>query len=253
MHPMQAKATLLTGTFLLALMFMLSACTQVVTVRAPTQDMPTSAMTGEADQSLWWRISTKMHWEPEQEPDWYMDALLADQVYAPALAEFGAAVKLWSFHRRAADDGAGHLFTLLVYADAQTVEALYQRIRAVVLMQWLESDSRISSPTMTKMARSDTPAIALSSDAAWPAEIQASWPWFIMGVSQTWLSLIRQVTAGQPNADSSPAALLDYYRVVHERVSDLWRDHGQHAYLHHLNALFGYQPLIIRGTDLKRF
>jgi hypothetical protein len=42
-------------------------------------------------------------------------------------------------------------------------------------------------------------------------------------------------------------------RGVDERVTTLWRDHGQHVYLHHLNALFGYQPLVIRETNLKRF
>jgi hypothetical protein len=74
-----------------------------------------------------------------------------------------------------------------------------------------------------------------------------------MGVSQTWLSLIRQVTAEQPLDNTSPEALLDYYRSVNDRVSALWRVHGQHAYLHHLNALFGYELLIIRETNLKRF
>jgi hypothetical protein len=40
---------------------------------------------------------------------------------------------------------------------------------------------------------------------------------------------------------------------VNDRVSALWRGHGQHVYLHHLNALFGYAPLVIRETNLKRF
>jgi hypothetical protein len=106
---------------------------------------------------------------------------------------------------------------------------------------------------MTKLDRNELPTIADTSDAAWPPEIQASWPWFIMGVSQTWLSLIKQVTAEQPIQEPSPEALLDYYASVNDRVTALWRDYGQHAYLHHLNALFGYEPLVIRETNLKRF
>ena len=216
-------------------------------------DVPTGSMVIEGDRDLWWRISIKMRWDHEQPPDWYLDALLADQVCAPALAETGSKIRLWRFHRRAVDDGAGHRLSLLVYTDSPTADILYGKVREASVVQWLESDGRIDSPAMEKVNRPDLPPIARSSDPAWPPEIQASWPWFIMGVSQTWLGLIRQVTAAQPLENPSPAALLDYYRTVHDRVTDLWRDHGQHVYLHHLNALFGYQPLIIRETNLKRF
>lgn len=244
----------LTGIGLLAMLLTLSACTRVVTVRAPANDLPPGSMTATGNEDGWWRIAIRMRWDPEQTPDWYLDALLADQVYAPALSDAGASVSLWRFHRRAADDEAGHRFSLLAYTNAVSADILYRQIRAASVLQWLESDGRIASVTMSKVDhRPERRSIARSSDAAWPPEIQASWPWFIMGVSQTWLSLIREVAAEQPLAEPSPAMLLDYYRGVDERVTALWRDNGQHVYLHHLNALFGYQPLIIRETNLKHF
>ena len=122
-----------------------------------------------------------------------------------------------------------------------------------MLRPWLESEHRIASVALEKLEPSRPPPIANSSDANWPAEIQASWPWYIMGVSQTWLSLIDQVRAEQPLEETSGDALLDYYGEVNARVTALWRDYGQHVYLHHLNALFGYAPLVIRETNLKRF
>jgi hypothetical protein len=67
------------------------------------------------------------------------------------------------------------------------------------------------------------------------------------------LSLIRESTVENPIEEPSTDTLLDYYRTVDGRVSALWRDYGQHVYLHHLNALFGYQPLVIKETNLKRF
>ena len=238
---------------LLAMLLTLSACTRVVTVRAPAEGMPAGSMTAAGDADAWWSIAFKLRWDPEQTPDWYLDALLADQVGAPALAELDAQISLWRFHRRAANDEAGHRFSLLVYTDPVTADILYEKIREASVLRWLESDGRIVSLSMTRTDRPELPPIARSSDAAWPPEIQASWPWFIMGVSQTWLSLIRQVTAEQPLENPSPATLLDYYRTVNDRVTALWRDNGQQVYLHHLNALFGYQPLVIRETNLKRF
>ena len=32
----------------------------------------------------------------------------------------------------------------------------------------------------------------------------------------------------------------------HDDVTQLWIDQGQHAILHHLNAVYAYQPLLIR-------
>ena len=238
---------------LLALLSLQSACTRVVTVQTPA-DMPPAgslATTGESD--AWWSIDFTLDWVPDQEPDWYLDALLADQICAPALVDLGPQISLWRFHRRAADDKAGHRFSLLVYTDPLTAEALYTRMRDQSLLQWLETDGRLDAVSFSRMQRPDVPPIAVSSDAGWPPEIQASWPWYIMGVSQSWLSLIRQVTAEQPLEDPSPEALLDYYRSVNNQVTILWRVYGQHSYLHHLNALFGYQPLVIQETNLKRF
>ena len=243
----------LNGIALLALLLSQSACTRVVTVRAPANDLPPVSMTAAGDEDAWWRIAIRMRWDPEQTPEWYLDALVADQVHAPALSDAGSAIALWRFHRRAADDEAGHRFSLLVYTNAVSAHILYRQIREASVLQWLESDGRITSVTMSKVERPELPPVARSSDTAWPAEIQASWPWFIMGVSQTWLSLIREVAAERPLAEPSPTMVLDHYRDIDERVTALWRDNCQHVYLHHLNALFGYQLLIIRETNLKRF
>lgn len=241
------------GVIVLAALVTLSACARVVTVQTPGSETATGSMNTANSENVWWSIVFRMRWDPEQTPDWYMDALLADQVCAPALADFDPQITLWRFHRRAADDIAGHQLNLLVYTDPLTADALYSRIRASSILQWLETDGRIVAVAKSQVERPELSPVARTSDADWPPEIQASWPWFIMGVSQTWLSLIQQVTAREPFDDPSPSALPNYYQTVNEQVTALWRVYGQHAYLHHLNALFGYEPLIIQETNLKRF
>ncbi len=244
----------LTGIALMVALLALSACTRVVTIRAPL-DGPAPGSGPEALEpgEAWWSIAFIVHWDREQAPEWYLDTLLADQVCAPALADLGSRIRLWRFHRRAGYDRIGHRFKLLVFTDAETAETLHSRIRDDSVLQWLESEQLIVSVSMTSAEETDFPPIAGTSDQSWPPEIQASWPWFIMGVSQTWLSLIQQVQLEQPAEELSTEAVLDHYRSVNDHVDTLWRNHGQHVYLHHLNALFGYRPLIIRETNLKQF
>ena len=247
------RTPILTSAALLIVLLTLSACTRMVAVRTPATDVAAGSTVVAPDGNDWWSITFRVNWDTEQTPSWYMDALLADQVCAPALAELGPQISLWRFHRRAVDDKVGHRLSLLVYTDASTADKLYGHIRSASMLQWLESEQRVEQVSMEAVERPERPPIARTSDAAWPPEIQASWPWFIMGVSQTWLSLIREVTIERPLTASSPDELLEYYRGVNNDVTALWRDHGQHVYLHHLNALFGYQPLVIRETNLKRF
>ena len=243
----------LTCVVLVVVLLMLSACTRTVVIRTPASDVASGPMTAADDGDDWWSIAFRMQWDPEQPPDLYLDALLADQVCAPALAEVGSRIDLWRFHRRAARDDVGHRFSLMVYTDLSTAEALYGQIRGASVLQWLESSGRVMHVAMNKVERPELPPIARASDGTWPPEIQASWPWFIMGVSHTWLSLISEVTVEQPMEEPSTGTLLEYYRSVDGRVTALWRDYGQHVYLHHLNAVFGYQPLVIKETNLKRF
>jgi hypothetical protein len=247
----------LTGIAVIATLLALSACTRVVTIRAPVADPIPGSDPELEPTATWWSIAFTMDWDRDRAPQWYLDTMLADQVCAPALVELDSQIRLWRFHRRAGYDDFGHRFKLLVFTDEQTAESLYRRIRNASVLQWLESEQLVESVAMTRANQSELPSIARTSDRSWPPEIQASWPWFIMGVSQTWLSLIQQVTVEvtveEAAEELSTDAVLEYYRSVNDRVDILWRNHGQHVYLHHLNALFGYQPLIIRETNLKNF
>ena len=95
----------------------------------------------------------------------------------------------------------------------------------------------------TKLTRPD---IEDTSDKNWPVSIQKAWPYYIMGVSQMWLNLITQVADDNLKSEphSSVKEIETFYSQVNETVTDLWQKQGRHAFMHHLNALFGYEPLI---------
>jgi len=66
-----------------------------------------------------------------------------------------------------------------------------------------------------------------------------------MGVSSLWLGLIEDSFQGSPEDFADTRELLEKYREIDALVAETWRKEGQHALLHHLNAVFGYKPLII--------
>jgi hypothetical protein len=67
-----------------------------------------------------------------------------------------------------------------------------------------------------------------------------------MGTSSLWLGLIDDAMQDYPESYTDIHLLLEKYREVDGKISRTWRTEGQHALLHHLNAIFGYEPLQIK-------
>jgi hypothetical protein len=233
---------------------MVGACAPELSLKAHTPGAPAARVAFEEEGHGWWEVYFQLVWDQTQQPSWHLDALLADQIIAPVIAHSGERIFLWRFHRRAAQDANGHRFTFLFYADAETAEFVNQEVENSPLASALLESGMVKEMQLAALDEAAAQEIGAKSDPAWPEAIQRGWPWFIMGVSQSWLRLIGEVKAQRPVPDRASAAeISQYYLGVHEEISALWREHGQHAYLHHLNAVFGYQLLIIRETNLKRF
>lgn len=233
---------------------MLAGCSPTALMKQDDRATTPAATAFDATGKAWRKVSFRIRRDPSGEPDWHVDALLADQVLAPIIAHTESRIALWRFHRRAARDAAGHRFSLLFYSDLDTAQTINNGVAQSLAAKLLRADGLLVETGLADLSGAAEAALEATSDASWPDAIQQSWPWFAMGVSQSWLRLISEVRTTRPLTDGASAAeLIGYYRGIHDEVSALWRDHGQHAYLHHLNALFGYQPLIIRETNLKRF
>jgi hypothetical protein len=57
--------------------------------------------------------------------------------------------------------------------------------------------------------------------------------------------------ANQPQ--ESLQQTMDLYKQVEQKVRDTWTHEGGHALLHHLNALFGYEEIVIYERRVTRF
>jgi len=184
-----------------------------------------------------------------------MDELLAHQVISPVLADYRKEIVLWRFHRRAVHDQSGHQLSFIFYSSPEVARGIFDQIQSNKLLIAMKSKGWITRDAYDDTSTIKKPDIEDTSDARWSPSIKKSWPFFIMGVSQMWISLIDQLA--QPELAGKSSATLDeslaIYLHVHENIRKLWQEEGRHALLHHLNALFGYGPTIIHEQRMMSF
>jgi hypothetical protein len=194
----------------------------------------------------WWYARFRMHWLPDVDPVWYMDLYLAHQIILPRLKQNRADIDLWRFHRRAARDGYGRQFSFVFYSSPLTAQRIFNSLDGDPRIAGLKDAGILSQVVLEDPSRIKRPNIEDTSDENWPEVIQKTWPYYIMGASEMWLNLISEIAARKlPN--DSPASIEEietFYREVDGTVTEMWRTRGRHAFLHHLNALFEYEPLI---------
>ena len=117
--------------------------------------------------------------------------------------------------------------------------------RAGVIIEDLYDDSyKIVSPNIDD-----------SGDTIWSSPIKKSWPYFITGVCEMWLKLIEEIADDLPAGKKlkSLPKILAFYQEVNDAVKKTWQEEGGHALLHHLNAIFGYEPVLVHEVQLRRF
>lgn len=203
----------------------------------------------------WWYARFRIQWAEATEPLWHIDLLLAHRIAAPLLRANREEIMFWRFHRRAARDAEGHQFSLTFYSNPETACRMIDALKSDKLLQKMKRAGIIIQDIYDDPARVSAPRIEDTSDGTWSHEIRKSWPFFIMGVCQMWLSLITDVAANmpdQPKSLSLPKMIL-FYQRVNVTIKTLWREQGAHSLLHHLNAIFGYEPLVVREVNLRRF
>lgn len=197
----------------------------------------------------WWYVRFRLNWPEGKEPLWSPDLLLADRVVGPVLDAERQAISLWRFHRRAARDGAGRQFSFIFRASPATARRINARMAADPLLIWLQQVGTVQSVGYDDPDHPQRPGIGDTSDKSWSRELQVAWPSFIMGVSQVWLELIREIG----KKGEWPEEPLTRYAGIEKALNELWRDEGGHAFLHHLSAVFGYEELAVTRRELMRF
>jgi hypothetical protein len=262
-YVLQNRYRYYTGLILTALFMTVCGCASKQPVSG--EDLALILSSTKTDASLtekgWWQAafrikSAKETEEAEAEPLWHVDVFLAHSVIAPVLEKFSSDIRPWRFHRRAVSDATGHQFRFIFYSSSQVAGDVLREIAASSLLEKARMAGFIIDETYDDPTKSSKPAISDTSDDNWSIITQKAWPYYIMGASQTWLTMIDDIIKDNPPPPETTKSiddLIDYYGEVNEVVNTLWRDEAQHAFLHHLNAIFGYEPLLYVEPRMLRF
>lgn len=236
---------------LLSLSLLLISCTSPLpTVKPVTEHyipVPQSIINTD-ENHYWWYASFKLAWDGQAETlDLSKDLIIAHQLINPVLRDMNKNIKLWRFHRRAANDNAGHQFSFIFYADPQTAAQIFMHINHNPLTRQLIEEKIIAKVKLDNPEIPKRSKIEDTSDKSWSKNLQRSWPYYIMGVSVMWLDLLnREIDADKLAALASVTARMKYYHSVNANLTMLWKTQGEHAFYHHINAIFGYEPMEIR-------
>ncbi len=203
------------------------------------------------DQPFWWAARFKIVWNPDHAPDGAVDLFLAHAIIQPLLKDHSRHLLRWRFHRRAAPDTSGHQFTFFFYTNAKTAAELFKKIQENDLLDQAVSAQIVEKVVLDNPDRLSRPHIEDTSDPNWSPSLQKNWPSYIMGVSALWLGLIDDEMSQVPAlATMKISEKVEAYRKAESHITKSWHREGQHAFLHHLSAIFGYEPLHIRKDIL---
>jgi hypothetical protein len=196
-------------------------------------------------EGRWHVVYFSYVWPKKSPPRWQLDTLIAHRVIAPVLKRYQQRVALWRFHRRAARDGAGHRLRFMFYAEDKVAASVIREVKTASLLCALQAGGWVKRVSDGDFG-AHSERVSATSDPRWPTEVQNTWPYYIMGVSRAWLELIASVEGGRTRSISDAATLVRRYQRIDDEVSRIWRDFGQHAYVHHLSGVYGYKPLEVR-------
>jgi len=190
----------------------------------------------------WWYARFHIDRPEDEDTRWHMGTLIGGEVIAPIFDEYYQDVLIWRVHRRASRDAHGHVFSFIFYSTPQGAQRIYNAIENHTVVKSLLESGRVTRLSLDDVTTIKRPNIEDTSDKNWPVSVQKTWPALIMGASRMWLDLVSELAS----RESSIGGLEAKYKKVQEDLTGIWREEGQHAVLHHLNAVYAYQPLLIR-------
>ena len=228
---------------MIVLILVLSACATIMPALEQVDEPPEKLQRVEEarPEKGWFAIRFTIFREKGAEPEWYVGTLIAGEIISPVLDKNKQKIICWRVHRRAVADKTGHVFSFIFYSSQTDATKIYQFVKNNKLINKLYQQQLLQKVIYDPLDNGQK-RLADTSDPAWPETIRSSWPFFMMGASQMWLEQIRHYKQETLN----PPEMQQRYRLIQSKMTDLWQQQGQSAMLHHLNALYAYQAVLVR-------
>ncbi|MFH1983753.1 MAG: hypothetical protein ABIL58_18080 [Pseudomonadota bacterium] len=244
------------GRCLVAALVMVSAAACATVSPAPPPVPATKRFSADMSGHRWYYARFRMAWPVDTEPRLFVDTMLAREVVAPVLASRGGDIALWRFHRRARRDDAGHQFSFIFYAPPEPADAILDALNKSPAAARLKDAGVVAAVSTGGYGGSGGgQPLSTTSDTNWSEAMQRAWPLYIDGVSRLWLALIEEAATaqGMSEAPADMDAWLAQYQAINATITATWQNEGRHALLHHLNAIFGYEPIPVVEQRMLRF
>lgn len=189
----------------------------------------------------WYAVRFHLTWDVTQAPEWYLGTWIAGEVIQPILMKYQNQLVYWRVHRRAVNDALGHQFSFIFYSTQRDATEIYQQFEGNMALEALRHQGLLIDVIYDALP-SQSIGIADTSDPAWPLNIRETWPTFMMGASQMWMAQMQDIR--QDMLDETDVQ--QRYRLIQGNMTELWQAQGQAAFIHHLSALYAYQPTLTR-------
>jgi hypothetical protein len=189
----------------------------------------------------------------------WVDIFLLDALVRKAIADTNS---IWIIHRRFRADHAGHEFKFSAYTTLAERDVIENAIRAHPAFQnFIDRISQFNDASKRFYSRSADMELHSRGEGHWPQELAGPWLDFMRTSSKMLLDLTGNIIAVRMQSKRPPQwddvdMLESYYTEIDREVASIWHRLGWPAYLHHLNMVFGYEPVAIPpgvGTGLLRF
>lgn len=229
---------------LLAICCITTACAPAANISGEVSEASTDDdFTGDL---AWHSCRFRMVWPENSKPDMDIDLFIAHSIVGPVVEEYNKNLPFWRFHRRAIRDDTGHQFSFLFYTNDSLRNAITKKIMASYRLEQLVQNKYIENINCNDGPHWTGQNIEDASDKSWSTSVQKNWPHYITGVSRLWLGLIEDAISTTNSEQYTFLQLVDEYRYANRKITETWQSQGAHAFIHHLNAIFGYENLLIR-------
>jgi hypothetical protein len=193
----------------------------------------------------WHSIKFTIKWDGISAPKFFIDLIIMDLLVAPVIERFKSEFEVWRFHRRAIKDKRGHELSLLLYVESNEANEMFEQIASnnlftLIKRNYLKSNIELESGPREIEGRGDN---------SWPEDINKVWPYYMTGVCNMFVNLIKEIKANRIekiDVNNAQNEIEDYYEELGKEIAAKWFKYGSHAFLHHMGAIFGYELIFLR-------
>ncbi|GAG92741.1 unnamed protein product [marine sediment metagenome] len=197
----------------------------------------------------WYGFNFKINWPDNQDPKVWIDIFIIGTIVRDVISKKKSEIDLWRIHRRWPSDEHRHEVTFDCFADKETATSIEKLIRESETFKILQANNLLAGDLKKVTGGSNIHDIADDdSTRDWSEELKESWPYYINGCSEMFLFLIESLK-GRSKTDvdeKNISEIESFYTELNNRISEIWQRHGSHAFFHHINAIFGYEPLLAK-------